>query len=85
MSRYAYGGRTTVESCQSIDVLHWNRLGYFRYSPWFSWVRTRDGERLASVEIRHRLNESFATQSGVKRTSKFKSVTSAFDPQRSSR
>jgi ribosomal protein L37E len=53
MSRYAYGGKTTVESCQSIDVLHWNRLGYFRYSPWFSWVRTRDGERLASVEIRH--------------------------------
>ena len=53
MSRYAYGGKTMVESCQSIDVLHWNRLGYFRYSPWFSWVRTRDGERLASVAIRH--------------------------------
>jgi hypothetical protein len=53
MPRYAYGGKTTVESCQSIDVLHWNRLGYFRYSPWFSWVRTRDGERLASVEIQH--------------------------------
>jgi hypothetical protein len=53
MARYAYGGKTTVESCQSIDVLHWNRLGYFRYSPWFSWVRTSDGERLASVEIQH--------------------------------
>jgi hypothetical protein len=53
MARYAYCGKTTVESCQSIDVLHWNRLGYFRYSPWFCWVRTRDGERLAFVEIQH--------------------------------
>ena len=38
---------------QSIDVLHWNRFGYFRDSPWFSWVRIRDGERLASVETPH--------------------------------
>jgi hypothetical protein len=53
MARYAYGGKTTVENCQSIDVLYWNRLGYFRHSRWFSWVRTRDGERLASVEIQH--------------------------------
>jgi hypothetical protein len=27
MARCAYGGKTTVESCRSVDVLHWSRLG----------------------------------------------------------
>jgi hypothetical protein len=30
MARYAYGGKTTVEGCRSIDVLRWNKLGYLR-------------------------------------------------------
>jgi hypothetical protein len=51
MPRYAYGGKTTVESCRSIDVLHWNRLGYLRTSRWFSWAWTRDGERVASINV----------------------------------
>ena len=25
MGRYAYGGKTTVESCKSIDVLRWKK------------------------------------------------------------
>ena len=29
MARYAYCGKTTVESCQSIDVLHWNSVTRF--------------------------------------------------------
>jgi hypothetical protein len=51
MARYAYGGKTTVESCRSIDVLHWNRLGYFRSSWWFSWTWSIDGERVASINV----------------------------------
>jgi hypothetical protein len=45
MARYAYGGKTMVESCRSIDVLHWNRLGYFRSSRWFSWAWTKRWRR----------------------------------------
>ena len=51
MARYAYGGKTTVESCRSIDVLHWSRLGYFRSPRWFSWAWSRDGERVASITV----------------------------------
>jgi hypothetical protein len=51
MARYAYGGKTTVESCRSIDVLHWSRLGYFRSPRSFSWTWSRDGERVASITV----------------------------------
>src|ERR1700730_13873055 len=51
MARRAYGGKTTVESCLSVDVLRWNRLGYLRSSRWFSWAWTRDGERVASINV----------------------------------
>ena len=51
MVRRAYGGKTTVESCLSIDVLRWNRLGYLRSPRWFSWAWTRDGERVASIDV----------------------------------
>jgi hypothetical protein len=30
MPRYAGGGKATVESCQSIDVLEWHQRGYLR-------------------------------------------------------
>ena len=39
------------ESCRSIDVLRWNRLGYLRSSRWFSWAWTRDGEQVASINV----------------------------------
>ncbi len=66
MARYAYGGKTTVESCRSIDVLHWNRLGYFRSPRWFSWAWTRDGERVASINVetqRHSVTLKYRSRS----------------------
>ena len=51
MARYAGGGKTTVESCRSIDVLDWHRRGYLRSPQWFSWVWSRDGERVASINV----------------------------------
>ena len=38
MARYAGGGKITVESCRSIDVLEWHRRGYLRSPRWFSWT-----------------------------------------------
>jgi hypothetical protein len=46
--------RLTVESCRSIDVLRWNTLGYLRSPRWFSWAWTRDGERVASINVEAR-------------------------------
>ena len=51
MARYAGGGKNTVESCRSIDVLRWNKLGYLRSPRWFSWAWTRDGEQVASINV----------------------------------
>ena len=51
MARYAGGGKNTVESCRSIDVLEWHRRGYLGSSRRFSWAWTRDGERVASIKI----------------------------------
>ena len=51
MARYAGGGKNTVEGCRSIDVLEWHRLGYLQSPRWFSWAWTRDGERVASINV----------------------------------
>lgn len=51
MARDAGGGKNTVERCRSIDVLDWHRRGYLRSPRWFSWAWTRDGERVASVNV----------------------------------
>ena len=53
MASRAYSRKTTIQSCQSIDVLYWDRLSYFRYAPWFSWLKTRRGEPKAYVKIQH--------------------------------
>src|SRR5262249_53286208 len=58
MARYAGGGKTTVESCRSIDVLHWHRRGCLRSPRRFSWAWRQDGERVASINVeteRHRV------------------------------
>jgi hypothetical protein len=46
-----HGWRTTVESCLSIDVLHWHRLGYLKHPRSFSWIWTQDGKREASINV----------------------------------
>jgi hypothetical protein len=51
MARYAGGGKATVESCRSIDVLDWYRRGYLQSPQWFSWAWTQDGERVASINV----------------------------------
>jgi hypothetical protein len=45
MARYAYGDKTRVESCRCIDVLRWNRLGYYRLARWFMWPEPETASR----------------------------------------
>jgi hypothetical protein len=49
MARYAGGGKSTVESCRSIDVLDWHRRGCLRLPRRFSWAWRLDGKRVASI------------------------------------
>jgi hypothetical protein len=51
MGRYAGRGKTTVESCRSLDVLNWHRCGYLRSPRRFSWAWTQDGKRVASINV----------------------------------
>ena len=51
MARYAGSGKTTVESCRSIDVLDWHRRGCLRSPGRFSWAWRQDGERVASINV----------------------------------
>ena len=51
MARYSGGGKRTVESCRSIDVLDWHRRGYFRSLQGFSWAWTRNDKPVASINV----------------------------------
>src|SRR4029450_3967207 len=66
MARYAGGGKASVEGCRSIDVLEWHRRGYLRSPRWFSWAWTRDGERVASINVetqRHSVTLKYRSRS----------------------
>ena len=52
MARPAYGGRTTCESCPSIDVRQWHREGRLHPGQSFSWSWTRGREPAGSVTVR---------------------------------
>ena len=51
MGRPAYGGRTTCESCKSIDVRRWNREGRLRAGQCFSSSWTRGGAPSGSISV----------------------------------
>ena len=59
-------GKASVEGCRSIDVLEWHRRGYLRSPRWFSWAWTRDGERVASINVetqRHAVTLKYRSRS----------------------
>ena len=51
MARPAYGGRTTCESCISIDVRRWHREGVLRAGQHFSCSWTRGGEPSGRINV----------------------------------
>jgi hypothetical protein len=46
------GGRTTCESCKSIDVRIWHRIGRLRAGQYFSWSWTCRGEPSGNINVR---------------------------------
>jgi hypothetical protein len=45
-------GRDTVESCRSIDVNRLHKAGCLRPGWWGGWQWTRDGEKVAWIDLR---------------------------------
>ena len=57
MARPARGGRTTCESCISIDVRRWHREGVLRAGQHFSCSWTRGGEPSGRINARMECDE----------------------------
>ena len=51
MARPAYGGRTTCESCPSIDVRQWHREGRLYPGQQFPWSWTYGGDSAGSITV----------------------------------
>ena len=51
MARPAYGGRTTCESCPSIDVRQWHREGWLYPGQQFPWSWTYGGDSAGSITV----------------------------------
>jgi hypothetical protein len=56
MARPAYRGRTTCESCISIDVRGWHREGRLRQGLFFSCSWACGGEQFGSINVRTEVN-----------------------------
>jgi hypothetical protein len=52
MARPYGSGRSTCESCKSIDVRHWHRAGRLRPGQYFSWSWTCGGEPSGNISVR---------------------------------
>jgi|RhiMetdeSRZDD1v2_1073273.scaffolds.fasta_scaffold28421_4 hypothetical protein len=86
MARYSGGGKRTVESCRSIDVLDWHRRGYFRSLQCFSWAWTRNDKPVASINVqmeRHSVTLRYRSRSyGEDWTDVAQRVTTVWTPCR---
>jgi len=52
MARWPFGGRTTCESCKSIDARLWHRQGRLQAGQTFSWSWTANGEPYGHAKVR---------------------------------
>ena len=86
MARYAYGKKVTVESCRSIDVLDWNRQGYFRSPRRFPVTWAVDGKATASIQVetqRHSVTLRYSVSSpGLQSTDVVQTVPIEWTPCR---
>ncbi|MGQ0618304.1 MAG: hypothetical protein ACT4QA_00060 [Panacagrimonas sp.] len=51
-NRWRHGAKDTVEECRAIDVRRWAREGILRPGHWGWWQWTRNGENVASIQMR---------------------------------
>ncbi|MFO1371429.1 MAG: hypothetical protein U1F42_03225 [Candidatus Competibacteraceae bacterium] len=62
-----FGAKDTTDDYRVLDVRRWQREGYLEPGRWFGWQWTRDGETVASIQVRaesDRVILSYRHQSG---------------------
>ena len=47
-----FGAKDTTDDYRTLDVRRWQREGYLEPGRWFGWQWTRDGETVASIQVR---------------------------------
>ncbi len=50
--RWRYGAKATTNDYRTLDIRHWAREGVLRPGYWGGWKWTRDGETVASIQMR---------------------------------
>ena len=51
-NRWHYGAKSTTDDCRSIDARRWAREGVLTPGYWGSWQWTRNGEVVATIQMR---------------------------------
>ena len=51
-NRWRYGAKSTTDDYRTLDVRRWAREGVLRPGYWGGWQWTRDGETVASIQMR---------------------------------
>ena len=51
-NRWRYGAKSTTDDYRTLDVRRWAREGLLRPGYWGGWQWTRDGETVASIQMR---------------------------------
>ncbi len=51
-NRWRYGAKSTTDDYRTLDVRRWARGGVLRPGYWGGWQWTRDGETVASIQMR---------------------------------
>ena len=51
-NRWRYGAKSTTDDYLALDVRRWARAGVLRPGYWGGWQWTRDGETVASIQMR---------------------------------
>jgi hypothetical protein len=51
-NRWRYGAKSTTDDYNALDVRRWAREGVLRPGYWGGWQWTRNGETVASIQLR---------------------------------
>ncbi|MGH8542022.1 MAG: hypothetical protein ACRETW_16150 [Stenotrophobium sp.] len=51
-NRWRSGGKSTTDDYRTLDVRRWAQAGVLRHGYWGGWQWTRDGETVASIQMR---------------------------------
>jgi hypothetical protein len=51
-NHWRYGAKSTTDDYRTLDVRRWAREGLLRPGYWGGWQWTRDGETVASIQMR---------------------------------